>query len=201
MRGGLAWVVAIVAGVALVVVVTAVIGTRDDEGEVVTAGEWAQSTCGAVAVWRGEMESIAESAKTSAATGAAGTETGAPSGERRVGAARAGLTRAVRATETLVTAIDNTGIPDTSGGEEAAEQVSSWANGAQNDLEQAEESLEDEPGSLEESIEQSTAAARTIAAVLTSGVQTLADVAVADPELADALRDASTCQQLREERG
>jgi len=43
------------------------------------------------------------------------------------------------------------------------------------------------------------AAAGAIGAALASGVRTIADVEQLDPELADALRDSSTCQQLREE--
>jgi hypothetical protein len=35
--------------------------------------------------------------------------------------------------------------------------------------------------------------------VLASGTQALVDVARVDPELASAIRDASTCQELREE--
>ena len=38
MRGGRAWIVAIAAGIALVIVVTAAIGTGEDRGETVTAG-------------------------------------------------------------------------------------------------------------------------------------------------------------------
>jgi hypothetical protein len=34
---------------------------------------------------------------------------------------------------------------------------------------------------------------------VTSGVKAVADVGRTDPELAAALRDSSTCQQLREE--
>jgi hypothetical protein len=195
-----AWIVAIVVGIALVIVVTAVIGTRDDRGETVTAGAWAQSTCGAVAVWRGEMEALVEDIRTPSGTSAAGGEepqSETPQG--RTGFVRKGLERAVQATETLVEGIDNAGVPDTPQGDEAAKQVSDWADSALADLEAAQDSLDEEAGSLEKSIDQLTEAARAIAATLTSGVQTFADVARLDPELAAALQDSSTCQQLREE--
>lgn len=201
MRGPVAWIAGIAAGVLVVIVVSAAIGGRDKSGETVTAGEWAQSTCGAVAVWRGELEAIVEDIRTPSAAGAAGTEepqSETPQG--RTGFVRAGLERAVRATETLVEGLDNAGTPDTEGGEQAAEQVSSWANGALSDLEQAQDSLDEEADSLEESLEQLAGAARTIAAVLRSGVQAIADAAVDDPALAAALQESSTCQQLREER-
>ena len=67
------------------------------------------------------------------------------------------------------------------------------------DLEDAEESLDDEADSLEESIEQLTEAAGAIASTLASGTRTLVEVRRADPELAAALEGASTCQQLGEE--
>jgi hypothetical protein len=199
-RGGVAWIVAIVAGVALVLGVTALIGARDDSGETVTAGEWAQSTCGAAAVWRGQMEAIVEDIRTPSATSTAGGEepqSETPQG--RSGFVRKGLERAVQATETLVEGIDNAGVPDAPEGDEAARLVSDWADSTLDDLEDAQDSLDEEADSIEESVEQLADAARAIAAALTSGVQTIADVARLDPELASALQESSTCQQLREE--
>ena len=136
MRGWLAWIVAIAAGIVLVLVVTAMIGNRDDSGETVPAGEWAQSVCGAVGVWRGEIEAIVDGhphAPRDAAPAieepqsrdAAGTD----------GVRPPGLERSVRATETLVEGIDNAGIPDTAEGEAAATQVSDWADASLDDLE------------------------------------------------------------------
>ena len=200
MRGGRAWIVAIVAGIALVLGVTALVGARDDRGETVTAGEWAQSTCGATAVWRGEMEAIVEDIRTPNGTSTAGGEepqSETPQG--RSGFVRKGLERSVQATKTLVEGIDNAGVPDTAEGEETARLVSDWADSTLDALEEAQDSLDEEADSIEESVEQLTDAARAIAAALTSGVQTLADVARLDPELASALQESSTCQQLREE--
>lgn len=200
MRGGLAWIVAVVAGIALVVVVTAAIGTGDDSGETVTAGEWAQSTCGAAGVWRGEMQDIVEDLRTPSAVPAAGSEepqSETPQG--RTGFVRIGLERAVQATDTMIEGIDNAGTPDTPEGAEAAELISDWSNAALDDLEEAQDSLDEEADTLEESITQLADAARAIGAALASGVQTIADVARLDPELAAAIQESSTCQQLREE--
>ena len=72
--------------------------------------------------------------------------------------------------------------------------MSDWADSAQSDLEDAQDALDDEADSLEQSIEQLTGSAQAIGAVLTSGVQTLADVAALDPELGAALRTSSTCR-------
>ena len=201
MRGPLAWIVAGV-GVIAVIIVAAAIGGRDESGETVPAGEWAQSVCGAVGVWRGELESIVEDVRSPNAETAAGSEepqSETPQG--RTGFIRKGLERAVGATETLVEGVDNAGVPDTPDGEEAAERVSDWADDAQEELEESEDALEDEAETLEEAIEQLTDAARTIGAVLASGAQTIVEISRLDPELAAALSDASTCEELREETG
>ncbi len=198
-RGPIVWILAAV-GLVLVLVVTGLIGNRDDSGEAVTAGQWAQSTCGAVGVWRGQMEAIVEDIRTPSGTSTAGGEepqSETPQG--RAGFVRKGLERAIQATETLVDGVDNAGIPDTAQGDEAAGLVSDWADSALADLEDAQDSLDEEADSLEESIEQLTGAAGAIASTLGSGVQTIAEVAQLDPEIVSALQESSTCQQLREE--
>jgi hypothetical protein len=195
---GLGWIFAGV-GIVLVLVATGLIGDRDESGESVPAGEWAQDVCAAVGVWRGEEEAISESFRLSSESDEQ-TEN-APTPEGRLGSAQVALERSIEAADTLVEAIDRAGVPDTAGGEEAADQVSSWANGAKDDLEQAEDLLDDEPDSLEDDVERVTEIARLIAGVLESGRQTLATVATSDPELEAAFRDSSTCQELREETG
>jgi hypothetical protein len=199
-RGPWAWVIAVVAGILLVLVVTAVIGTGEDSGETVTAGEWAQTTCGAVGVWRGEMEDIVEELRTPSefpASGAEEPQSETPQG--RTGFVRVGLERAARATDTMIEGIDNAGTPDTPEGEQAAKLISDWSESALDDLEKAQDSLDEEADSIEESITQLADAARAIGAALTSGVQTMAEVGRTDPELAAAVQQSSTCQQLQEE--
>jgi hypothetical protein len=198
-RGPLTWIVGIAVGALLVLGVTALIGNRDGRGETVTAGEWAQNVCGAVGAGRGELESIVEDIRTPSAVSMAGEEPQSETPQGRTGFIRKGLERAVQATETMVEGVDNAGIPDTENGEEAADVVSAWAEDSLDGIEEAQDSLDDEADSLEESIEQLTEAARTMAAVLASGVQTIVEVGRVDPELAAALQDSSTCQQVREE--
>ena len=60
---GLIWIV-VAAGIVLVLVATGLVGNRDDSGETVPAGEWAQNVCGAVGVSRGELEGIVEDVRT-----------------------------------------------------------------------------------------------------------------------------------------
>ena len=185
MRGPWAWVVAAVAGVVLVVVVTAMIGNRDKSDETVPAGEWAQSVCGTIGVWRGEMEAIVEDVRTPNANASGTEEPQSETPQGRTGFVREG--------------IENAGIPDTDQGEEAAEVVSEWADGANEALEDAQDNLDEEADSLEDSIEVYTEAAAAIGRGLTLGSEAVGEVARSDPALASALRDASTCQELQEE--
>jgi hypothetical protein len=197
MRGPFAWVAAVVAGVIAVILVTALVGWRDDSDETVPAGEWAQNVCGAVATWRGELEAIAEDIRTPPAFGSLGTEepqSETPQG--RTGFVRAGLERAVQATDTMIEGIERAGAPESP---QAAQLVSDWADKAHEDLEDAQDSLDEEADTIRESIEQLAGASRALASVIAGGVETVADVVRVDPELAAALRDSSTCQELREE--
>ena len=200
MRGPLPWILAAV-GIILVLIVAAAIGGRDESGETVPAGDWTQSVCGAIGVWRGELEDIVDDVRNPNAQTAAGSEepqSETPQG--RTGFIRKGLERAVQAADTLVIGIDDAGIPDSPQGEEAAKTVSDWADSSQKELEDAQDSLDEEADSLEQSIEQLTSAARAIGTVLAGGVQTVAEITRTDPELARTALDTSTCQQLHAER-
>jgi len=199
-RGPLPWILAAV-GIILVLIVAAAIGGRDESGETVPAGDWTQSVCGAIGVWRGELEDIVDDVRNPNAQTAAGSEepqSETPQG--RTGFIRKGLERAVQAADTLVIGIDDAGIPDSPQGEEAAKTVSDWADASQKELEDAQDSLDEEADSLEQSIEQLTSAARAIGTVLAGGVQTVAEITRTDPELARTALDTSTCQQLHAER-
>ena len=199
-RGPVIWIVGIAAGLVLVLLVTALIGENDRRGETVTAGEWAQNVCGSVAVWRGQLEAIIDDVQTpSSANAAVGEEPQSETPQGRTAFIRKGLDRTVEAAQVLVDGVDNAGVPDTPEGEAAAREMSDWANKSSDDLEEAQDSLDDEADTLEEGIEQLTGAARTIASVRVSGLETLNQVVSTDPALGAALQASSTCQQLREE--
>lgn len=197
-RGPLFWIAVVVAGILAVIGVGALLGD-DSSDETVPAGEWAQSVCGTIGVWRGELEAVVEDIRTPTSAGTGSEEPQSETPQGRTGFVRQGLERAVQATETMVVGVENAGTPDTAQGEDVAELVASWADSALDDLEEAEESLDEEADSLEESIRQLTEAAGSIGSVLASGTKVVADVVRADPELTSALRDSSTCQELREE--
>jgi len=198
MRGPVAWIVA-AGGIVLLVVVVALIGNRDNSDETVSAGEWAESVCGAIGVWRGELEATVEEIRTPPAAAGGDVEPQSETPQGRTGFIRTGLERAVQATETMVEGVENAGTPDTPDGEQAADVVSSWADDALDELEDAQDSLDEEADTLEASIQQLTGAARAIGSVLASGTRTVADVVQTDPELVSVIRDTSTCQELREE--
>ena len=200
MRGALGWTLAILVGVAVVLVVTAAIGNRNKKGETVAAGDYAQTVCGAVGTWRGEMEAIIDDVRTPPAFGALGDEepqSQTPQG--RTGLVHSGLQSSVRATKTLVEGIAYAGTPDTPQGSAAASQLSDWAEVSKKNLEKAQDSLDRQAQTLESAVSQLTSAAGAVRSTLTSGVKTIASVAHLDPQLAAAFRNSSTCQQLREE--
>ena len=87
------------------IVVAAAIGGRDKSDETVPAGQWAQSVCGAVGVWRGELEAIIDDIRDPAAVGNTGDdEPQSETPQSRRGFIRAGLEVAVQATDTEVVA-------------------------------------------------------------------------------------------------
>jgi len=166
----------------------------------VAAGEWADTVCGAVAVWRGQIESIVDGIRDPDASGSLGVEE--PQSETPQGRTtfiRDGLELTVEATETMITGIGNAGVPDTAQGTQSANAISDWADATVDDLEDAQDSLDNEADTLAEAVAQLTDAARAITGAVTSGVKAVADVGRTDPQLAAALRDSSTCRQLREE--
>ena len=163
MRGPWIWVVVILAGLVGLVAVVALVGRDDNKGQTVPAGEWADGVCGSVAVWRGEIESVVDSIRDPAAAGSLGAEepqSETPQG--RTAFIRDGVERTLRATATMITGIDNAGVPDTPQGEQAANAISGWADATQNDLEDAQDSLDQEADNLADAIAQLTDAARAI---------------------------------------
>lgn len=200
MRGPLGWILGIVGGIVVVLIVTAAIGNRDKSGDTVPAASYAQNVCSVVGTWRGEMEAIIDEIRQAPSRGSLGVEepqSQTPQGRREL--VRTGLETSIRATKNLVEGIDNSGVPETAGGESAAKALSDWADSAVDELEKAEDALHEEADTLEEAVSQFTQATTAIGSVLASGVKTLTDAAGDDPALAAAFSDSSTCQQLRRE--
>jgi hypothetical protein len=191
-RNGLAW-VAVVVGIGLVIAVAALVGWRDDRDEPVAASAWAGGVCEAVAVWRGELETIVGGFRTPGQPSADATR------EEQRGSIRLALERTVSATDTLAEGIENAGVPDTPEGEQAAGAVQQWADVAHDDLEDSLEALEDAEGDARSTVEALAAATRAVAGTLAGGVQALGEAVRTDPELLAAFRDAEGCEQLGRE--
>jgi hypothetical protein len=194
MRQPLVW---IAVGLVALCGVVAIAGANDRHGETVSAADWAGGVCGAVGAWHGEIQAIVADVRNAPAKGVPSEE---PQSETKYGGGsglRVGLKSAVRATNTMVTAIDDVGTPDTPQGAQAAKDVSDWADATVSNLEQAQDTLEHKPTTIEQALEQLGGATGAIVTTLTSGVKTITDVARLDPQLAAAFRDSSTCQQLR----
>ena len=199
MRSG--WLVAagIAAGLVVLLGVVALIGGDDDSGETVSAQEWADNVCGTVLVWRGEMESIVDGVRSAGGSGTAGSESGAESPQGESGSVRTGLEQALLATETMVEGVSRAGIPDTPNGQDAADGLSGWADGAVDEIERAQDALGEETDSTSDELEQLAAAVGTIVEVYASGGQAVADASGEDPELLTALAQSATCENLKEE--
>jgi hypothetical protein len=197
MRGPLPWLLA-GAGVLVLIALGAILNDND-EGEAVSAGEWAQSVCGTVGVWRNDLEVIFEDVTQPNAQAATGEEPQSETPQGRTAYVRESLERALATTKLMVDGVDNAGIPDSPEGEEAAQRLDEWAQEAKEALEEAEDGLDDEPESIAQGVEQLTGAARAVLAVHASGAQTIVEVARVDSELGAALADASTCQELRDD--
>ena len=193
----LRWIGVIAAGIVVVLVVTALVGNRDRSGETVPASEWAQSVCGAVGVWRGEIKAAVADVRLARAIGGTTEEPQSQTKQAGNSRVRQGLESSVQATKTMVIGIDDAGTPDAPGGDQAAEEVSDWADESVSNLEDAQDALEDEPDTLDQAVEQLGVATKALGATLTSGIETIVGAAQVDPALTAAFKDSSTCQELR----
>ena len=96
-----------------------------------------------------------------------------------VGPVGAHLEQALLATETMVEGVSRAGIPDTPNGQDAADGLSGWADGAVDEIERAQDAL-GEADSTSDELEQLADAVGTIVEVYASGGQAVADAAVED---------------------
>ena len=155
MRGPLAWILAIVGGIVVVLIVTAAIGNRDKSGDTVSAASYAQTRVRRrrdVARRDGGDRRRDPPGSVARRARSRGAAVGDAAGSRRASSAP-GSRAASGRPKTLVEGIDNAGVPDTPQGEDAAKSVSDWADAAVDDLEQAQDSLEEEADTLEEAVE------------------------------------------------
>ena len=121
----------------------------------------ADNVCGTVLVWRGEMESIVDGVRSAGGAGTSGSESGAESPQGESGRC-APAEQALLATETMVEGVSRAGIPDTPNGQDAADGLSGWADGAVDEIERAQDALGEETDSTSDELEQLADAVGTI---------------------------------------
>jgi hypothetical protein len=198
----LVWLGAVLAGIVLILVLTAAVGDRDRGGETVSAGAWAHDVCGTVAVWRGAMRAIAGDLNSAPAVGDLGVaEPQSQVPRSRTAFVRKSLGRAIEVTEFAVEGLDRVGTPDSPQGDQVARAINDWARSAERDLNEAQDQLDDEADTLEEAIERVGGSAAYLASAIATGRQTLLDGLASDPQLAAAAAASSTCRELQEDTG
>ena len=186
------WWALVVVGVGIVIGAVALVGGDDDEGETVSASEWADAVCGAVAVRRGTIEEIVTDLRL-AGTPLAGDD----QQEELRGSVLLALERTVEATQTMVEGIALAGVPETSQGDSAAQEVATWAEEAEAELDAAQQRFEDGVEGIGDRLGAIATAAAAVAGTVAGGVQTISDVAELDPELASALEGSGQCTYVR----
>lgn len=182
-------------GIALVLGAAALAGSREKSDQPVSATEWANAVCGSVAVWRGELETIANDFRSPGRIHADQTR------EDRRASVRLALERTVTATDTLVQGIESAGVPETPEGQQAADEIQAWAETAHTNLEDSLDAFEDTGDEPRERLEALGAATGGVLETLVTGVETLVGAARLDAQLGAAFVDAETCRSFGEEEG
>lgn len=182
-------------GIALVLGAAALAGSREKSDQPVSATEWANAVCGSVAVWRGELETIANDFRSPGRIHADQTR------EDRRASVRLALERTVIATDTLVQGIESAGVPETPEGRQAADEIQAWADTAHTNLEDSLDAFEDTGDEPRERLEALGAATGGVLETLVTGVETLVGAARLDAQLGAAFVDAETCRSFGEEEG
>ena len=182
-------------GIALVLGAAALAGSREKSDQPVSATEWANAVCGSVAVWRGELETIANDFRSPGRIHADQTR------EDRRASVRLALERTVTATDTLVQGIESAGVPETPEGRQAADEIQAWADTAHTNLEDSLDAFEDTGDEPRERLEALGAAPGGIHESLVTGVETLVGAARLDAHLGAAIVDAETSRSFSEEEG
>ena len=182
-------------GIALVLGAAALAGSREKSDQPVSATEWANAVCGSVAVWRGELETIANDFRSPGRIHADQTR------EDRRASVRLALERTVTATDTLVQGIESAGVPETPEGRQAADEIQAWADTAHTNLEDSLDAFEDTGEGPRGGREGGGAPPRGNRETRVAGGGTRRGGARLDAQLGAAFVDAETCRSFSEEEG
>jgi hypothetical protein len=193
---------ALVIGVGGAIVVSAVIaaasGGRDHTGDTVRAPQWADSACGAVGAWAGDLKAIRDELQRNNYAARQNDGGSGDSVEEHVGL-RDAVNRAIRATEdTLQEGLKRAGNPDVEQGEQASATLRAWAQRTEHNLRVAKQELKNRPHSATEAYALLVTQASALVRSLQDGRAAFAEVAGLDPALADALQGSRNCSELKE---
>jgi hypothetical protein len=196
----LAWVLAIIAGVALLTgVAAAVSGGRDHTGDTVRAARWAQDVCGTTGGWEGELEGIRNEMRGSNFAVRRNDGGSGDSVEETI-SVRQAVDRAIRATtDTLQKGLRRAGIPDSNQGAAASATLLNWAQQTETNLRVAKALMRERPHSPAEAFANLAFPANALARSALEGRAAFKRVAALDPALADALNGSRNCRDLQKE--
>jgi len=197
---GWVWVLVILGGVVLLcgVVAAATGNGRDHTGDTVRASRWADSVCGTVGAWEGDLHAIRdEYQRNSFAAQMSDGGTG-DNFEGRV-TLRESIDRAIRVTEdTLQEGLKRAGNPDVPNGEQASATLRAWANRTEHNLRVAKQELKHKPHSTSDAYELVVTQASALVRSILDGRAAFNQVTQLDPALASAFSSSKRCQELKE---
>ena len=188
----------LVAGLGVIMGVSAAVAGKDNSGQTVSASSWADDVCGAVGAWEGQLETIRDELIQSNYAARRSDGSTGDSVERTL-VVRGAIDRAIQATQdTLREGLKRAGTPEGAGGPAAALAVRAWALKTEHDLRVAKAILDRNPGSTTAAFAALTAATRAVQQSLLTGRAVFLQAAGATG-LADAFSGSDNCKALREE--
>jgi hypothetical protein len=189
-------------GVVGAIVVTAVLagvsGGRDHTGDTVRASQWADTTCGAVGAWAGDLQAIRDEYQRNNYA-ARQNDGGSGDSVEELITLRDVVNRAIRATEdTLQEGLKRAGNPDVSQGQQASATLRAWAQQTEHNLRLAKQQLKQRPKSVTEAYSLYVTQATALARSLQQGRAAFTQAASLDPALSDAFDGSRNCSELKE---
>jgi hypothetical protein len=189
----------LVAGLGVIIGVSAAVAGQDNAGQTVSAASWADDVCGAVGAWEGQVEAIGdELAQSNYAARRSDGATG-DSVERTL-LVRGAIDRALQATQdTLREGLKRAGSPEGNNGQAGALAMRAWALKTELELRVAKSLLRKKPSSTSSAYAALGAATAVLRQSVIDGRATFNRVAASNPAIGDALHGSENCQELMEE--
>ena len=198
MSGWLKAALIVVGVIVLCGIVAAVTSGNDHTGDTVRASKWANSVCGTVGAWEGDLHAIRDEYQRNSYAALMTDGGSGDSVEGRI-TLRASMDRAIRVTEdTLQEGLKRAGNPDVSNGEQASATLRAWAQRTEHNLRIAKEELKHRPDSTSEAYSLLVTQASAFVRSILDGRAAFNQVSNTDPVLADAINGSKHCQELKE---